>query len=434
MTERHNIDNPAGEARRLAGEGRWREAEAVISGLIESAFALPVAAVAINRDRYSLNSLNGFVTTADRREFFFKFHQEEGEADRAGEYYRAEVLREAGYPVDMPVHVSGEVGRQILLYRRRRDRRFADLCRAVELEGADGAPLIAAQCELDRVIGARYLATLHAATPRQVEAEPIHRLFHGRLVEPGREDELGGRVRRFYIDREYRLSGVTLHWRDLADRRWTINGVCYRHSLRELFEESRQRLHPAALAGHGAVIAHGDAHNANIWAEQADDRMRLVFFDPAFAGRHVPALLAEIKATFHNIFAHPFWLYDAPIADRRFGAAVSLGEDRIDVRTDWHLSELRRAFLERKAASVWQPLLGELARRGWLPAEWRRIVRCALFCCPTLVMDLCAGGGAGHTSTTSAIGLAVAVMIGSEPEGSDDVSRFLDAVDPGRSG
>lgn len=206
--------------------------------------------------------------------------------------------------------------------------------------------------------------------------------------------------------------------------------VSYRHTLRQLFEDSRDRLRPAVLASHGAVVAHGDAHNANVWAETVPNSKRLVLFDPAFAGRQVPALLAEIKATFHNIFAHPLWLYDALIADGRFHASVMLADGQVVVETDWRLSPLREAFLDSKATLVWRPLLTELSRLGWLPAEWRRIVRCALFCCPTLVMDLRAGGGADHTPATSAIGLGVSVMVGSEPDGEDVVSRFLDAVDP----
>jgi hypothetical protein len=443
MTDRNPTDNAAGspagnptaEARRLTRAERWREAEAVISGLIAATFDLPVAAVEINRDRYSLNSLNGFATTRDGRAFFFKFHQEEGEADTVGEYYRAEVLRDAGFPVDLPLHSSGEVGRQILLYRRRSEPRFADLCRAVELGDADAAPLVAAQRTLDRLIGERYLATLHATDAAQVDAESVHRLFHARLVDPGHEQELGGRVCRFYVDQVFRFPGATLHWRDLADMRWRINGVAYGGTLRALFEESRQRLRPARLAGHGAVTAHGDAHNANVWAEPADCAPRLVFFDPAFAGLHIPALLAEIKATFHNIFAHPLWLYDAPIAAGRFTAAVSVVDDVLDIRTDWQLSPLRKEFLAAKAALVWQPLLAALQGRGWLPAEWRRIVRCALFCCPTLVMDLRAGGSADHTPITSAIGLAVAIMMGSAPEtGADPLSAALDSVAPRAAG
>jgi hypothetical protein len=435
MTDRNPTDNPTAQARRLVREERWRDAEAVIGRLIATTFDLPVAAVEINRDRYSLNSLNGFVTTGDGRGFFFKFHQEEGEADTVGEYYRAEVLREAGFPVDLPLHSSGEVGRQILLYRRRSEPRFADLCRAVDMGEAAMAPLVEAQRALDRLIGERYVTTLHATTAADVAAESIHRLFHARLVDPGHEQELGGRVRRFYVEQSFRFPGATLHWRDLSDMRWRINGVAYGGTLGALFEESRQRLQPGRLAGHGAVVAHGDAHNANVWAEPLDGAPRLVFFDPAFAGRHIPALLAEIKATFHNIFAHPLWLYDAPIADRRFTAEVTVVGDVLDIRTDWQLSPLRKEFLAAKAALVWQPLLAALHGRGWLPAEWRRILRCALFCCPTLVMDLRAGGGADHTPVTSAIGLAVAIMMGSEPEtGADPLSAALDSVDPRAAG
>src|ERR1700741_5103495 len=134
MTDRnppHNpmgnpLGNPTPAARRLESAERWREAESVIAGLIAASFDLPVAAVEINRDRYSLNSLNGFATTQDGRSFFFKFHQEKGEGDTVGGYYRAEVLRDAGFPVDLPLHASGEVGRQILLYRRRSDPRLGD--------------------------------------------------------------------------------------------------------------------------------------------------------------------------------------------------------------------------------------------------------------------------------------------------------------------
>jgi hypothetical protein len=432
MTQSRSDDNPTAEARRLARAGEWQAAEAVIGRLIAGTFGLPVVAVEINRDRYSLNSLNGFVATNDGRGFFFKFHQEEGETDTVGEYYRAEVLREAGFPVDMPLHVSGEVGRQILLYRRRSDPRLADLCRAVELgdAGAEAPPLVEAQRTLDRLISERYLATLHATTPAQVAAESIDRLFHARLVDPGTDGTLGGRARRFYVDQEFRFPGASLPWRDLADKRWRINGVGYRHTLRELFEESRARLQPERLAAHGAVVAHGDAHNANIWVEVTGGTKQLVFFDPAFAGRHIPALLAEVKATFHNIFAHPLWLYDAPIADRRFNAAVAVAGDVVEVTTDWRLSPLRTSFLESKAQLVWRPLLAELAARGWLPTDWRRILRCALFCCPTLVMDLRAGGAADHTPITSAIGLSVAIMMGSEPDAADALLRMLDAISP----
>jgi len=49
-------------------------------------------------------------------------------------------------------------------------------------------------------------------------------------------------------------------------------------------------------------------------------------------------------------------------------------------------------------------------------------------------MDLRAGGSADHTPVTSAIGLAVAMTMGSEPEGATDaLSAALDSIDPALS-
>src|SRR5262249_54202647 len=73
-----------------------------------------------------------FLTTTAGEELFFKFHHEEGEEHTLREFYQAELLGAAGYPVDMPLHASREVGRQLLLYRRRRSPRFADLCRRLD--------------------------------------------------------------------------------------------------------------------------------------------------------------------------------------------------------------------------------------------------------------------------------------------------------------
>jgi hypothetical protein len=76
-------------------------------------------------------------------------------------------------------------------------------------------------------------------------------------------------------------------------------------------------------------------------------------------------------------------------------------------------------------------LLNLLRERDMLPADWRRVVKLALFLCPTLVMNLRARAGF-HNEVSSAIGFAVAVMAGSEPvAGQDFVSGFLDGIAPG---
>jgi hypothetical protein len=431
-------ETPTARARALAKAGRSKEAEAIIADLIAAEFGRAVRSVAINADAYSLNSLNGFVET-DAGPFFFKFHQEEGEGRMAGEYYRARILADAGLPVDLPLHASTNPGRQILLYRLRKDRRLAEIARDLDTveDAARLAPVIAAQQELDRAVARVYRDTLHPITAAQSKAEPIHRLFHERLRDFDQPEKLGGRFASFYEGQDFMLPGITLPWRDLADLTISFNGVTYRDTLRSLFEASFRELGPAHFAGLG-VTAHGDAHNANVWFEAhgpgGEHPPRLTMFDPAFAGAHVPALLAEVKATFHNIFAHPFWLYEPQVAAERFQARVERHGDNLAIETDWALSPLRQAFLAAKRDLLWRPLLAEMRARDALPSHWRRLVKLALFCCPTLVMNLRAGAGS-HNPVSSAIGLGIAVMMGSAPKGGagDSLSVFLDAIEPNGS-
>lgn len=437
-------DNPipqreplAAQARALTHAGEWQQAAAKLRQLVGEITGATVTQLAINRDQYSLNSLNGTLTLADGRGLFFKYHHEEGEDHTIEEYYNAELLRDSGFRVDVPLYACGEPGRQILLYRLRHDRRLADVCREIELHQRwdDAAPVIAAQQRADREILALTLPTLQAGEPDAVAREPIHQLFHHRLVSPGAAPGFGGRVAQFYVGQTFTLAQLTLPWAQLKNLRWQINGILYPHTLGELLLQAGELLAPARLAQHGVVTAHGDAHNANVWYETEHPEPQLVSFDPAFAGRHIPALLAEIKATFHNIFAHPFWLYEPQRCDERYQINVQLQGDRLLVEHNWQLTPLRAPFLQSKGEGYWRPLLAELNARGWLPANWQRLMRLALFCCPTLVLDLRAGGGGGHNATSSALGFAIAVMLGSEPLAGEDIaSRWFKLIDPANGG
>lgn len=432
-------DEPlARRAREQVLAGEEMSARLSLMRLIAEVTGFGVAQVKINRDAYSLNSLNGVVTLATGRQLFFKFHAEEDEDATIAEYYNAELLRDAGYPVDLPEFVSRTPGRQILLYRLRDDPRLFDVARAIELGEDAGWPtdaVVAAQERLDTVSAQRMIASLHAATPEQLAAEPVHRLFRDRLVSADDPTALGGRATRFYAERTHRLGSgaaeIRLDWPDFRDALWTINGVSYRRTAGELFDTALRLLSPESL-GPAAVIAHGDAHNANVWCERdADGGLELVQFDPAFAGQHLPALLAEAKTTFHNVFAHPLWLYEPARASESFTASAWREPGRIVIEHSHSIGTLRERFLSSKAVRVWRPLLGALAERGMLPPAWREIVRAALFCCPTLVHELRAGGGAGHTPLSAAIGWSVAIAAGSEPEkGADAFAGFFDAIDP----
>jgi hypothetical protein len=322
----------------------------------------------------------------------------------------------------------------VLIYRRRHDRRFSDLCREIEQnrEVDRLAPVLDAQHRFDEAVCRLALADLHGASAAQIAAEPVFQLFYNRLVDDPKAKEAratGGRARHFYWNKTFDFPGGRYGWDDIADASWRINGRFYPVSLRQAFHEARQRLSPCRFGPGPAFTAHGDAHNANIWfVHDGGVPARLVMFDPAFAGAHVPALLAEIKASFHNIFAHPDWLYNPAECAASHSASVDLRGGVVHVETDWRLTPLRRGFLVSKAGRYWRPLLAELARRGQLAAGWQQTMRSALFACPTLVMALRAGAG-GHNPVSSAIGLAQAIRAACPPEKQgDDFTEFFERM------
>ncbi len=410
------------------------KAEAMLEAFIGGLFGIPVTGVKINLDQYSLNSMNGFFASAGQ-DFFFKFHQEEGEEQMRGEYYRADILARAGLPVDQPIHISTLPGEQLLVYRRRSDPRFSDVL--LQLDQSDAPEAIAraaaAEAELNDHILICAKDSLHPITPAQSAAEPIHRLFHERLIDQPGGQYPGGRLGRFYVGRRFCFPGnLWLTWDDIRDARPLINGVEHQRSLGALFDLAHSRYAPTNLADAGGIVAHGDAHNANVWYQRGTETDHLAFFDPAFAGDKVPSLLAEVKSTFHNIFAHPFWLYNPEKAAECFQAEVRLEGNSLKIDTDWTLSPVRKALLETKARHFWKPWLFHLAGQGMLPADWEDVIRVGLFLSPTLVMNLNAGEGAErHNPTSSAIGLAVALGAGSPPvEGRDMFSDFFDLIRP----
>ncbi|MDO5603555.1 MAG: hypothetical protein Q4G25_00195 [Paracoccus sp. (in: a-proteobacteria)] len=406
----------------------------LLTALIRDLFSIPVADLRINHDQYSLNSLNGFFTSAGR-EYFFKFHQEEGEEAMGGEYYRADILSRAGLPVDQPVHISALPGEQLLIYDRRDDPRLSDVLFALDQDHDDqaAARALRAEADLNDHILAVACATLRPVTPDEAAAEPVHRLFHHRLVDLPGGHYPGGRLAAFYAGQDFAFpGGVVLNWNDIAMARPVINGAEHARSLLDMFDLAHGRYAPRNLADAGGITGHGDAHNANVWYRRGGDGLpdRLAFFDPAFAGDGVPALLAEIKPTFHNIFAHPFWLYHPDLALRRFTASAALRDGRLIIDTDWSPGPLREALMEVKARHFWRPWLAHLSARGMLPPDWEDVIRIGLFLSPTLVMNLRAGAGR-HNPVSSAVGLAVALAAGSAPvAGADIFSRFFDLIRP----
>ena len=410
-----------------------RAAEAELVKFLGDVFDVEIDDLSINQDQYSLNSLNGFLTINDEP-FFFKFHQEDGEENMSGEYYRADLIEKANLPIDMPVMTSTSAGEQVLIYRRRNDRRFSDVLRELDLE--DDPQLVATAADAERRLNSKILKvakeTLHPVSVSQVSAEPINRLFFERMIDPITGEVPGGRYAAFYLNKTFEFGNVTVLWQELSTAKLVLNGQVMSSTIAQIFSDAADRLKPTSLTGAGGITAHGDAHNANVWYETDGATPTLTYFDPAFAGEHVPSLLAEAKATFHNVFAHPLWLYDPDLAKTHYEASATYQDGVFHIKTNWELSEVRRALLNAKATSFWVPFLIELQTRGLLPKNWRETLRSALAMCPALVMNLRAGADR-HNVCSSAIAFYVLGLVGSECEtGANPVSDFLDTIDPNK--
>ena len=413
--------------------GNIEVARDVLAAFIAQKFDLDITGLSIRQDTLSLNSINGTFMTQDGEKLFFKFHMEESE-ETVAEYYRAELLDRAGYPVETPLYLSKEPGEQILIYPYKNSERLADMCRRLEQPEEQGSAeyneLIKAQAVLDKISAEKTLETLHTATSANLKDEPLLQLFYWRLVDVSEDGSIrpGGRHHRFYVGQDFSFpDNVTIPYEELSRLTWNINGVEYPVTLDQCFDQARKLLAPDYYASYAACTAHGDAHNGNVWANNG--RMDLSWFDPAFAGENIPVLLTEVKTVFHNIFAHSNWLYDAEKADKSLSVSCNVKDGVIHVRHNWDLPSLRRDFLYSKLENYWKPVLKVLKAQNKLPDDWEAYVRSALFCCPTLVMNLRAGAGSvqnKHTPRTSLLGLSIAIMLSSAPaEGEDALSQFF---------
>ena len=409
----------ASEIRAAVIAGRVSDAADLTGPLVEALTGKGVSSITFTSDAYALNSVSGRVAQNDGSELFFKFHVEDGEQDNVSEYYRAHVLSDAGVPVEVPVAISAEPGQQFVLYEVRNEPRMVDVC--LDLDRADGSaatlpePLNEARRELDRRVGEVLVRTLRSDPSGATSS--LHQLFHHRLTD-GPGNFPGGRYANWYMNNDDFTSVVDAHW--------AINGTSYASTLSELVDQARDLLNPESFAGQPVVTAHGDDHHGNVWVIDAEGTPSLRLFDPAFAGTDVPALLALVKPTFHNVFAHPFWIYhpdEVSLSD----VTVSRDGDDIDVTDPLSINPMRQQILDSIAQEAWLPLLRAMQQQDLLPSNWRAIVRSALFLCPFLVTNLVS---ADRPELLRTVGLGHALIAGSEPSsGSDPLTNMLDSLE-----
>lgn len=390
-------------------------AEALLLEFLRANYPFDAVAVELRPLAVSLNSFNGFMALADGKRLFFKTHIEsDGVID---EYYHAALLADAGYPVLQPIYTANEAGKQLLVYEVINDPSVFDLAWRIEQGESHLLPdLTAAQNAADDFLHQLYLGSLDWQAAENAAAVPVHQLFYHRLT--------GGRMARFYEGTRIVLPSGTVSMQAVMQAKWEINGQRYEHSLGQMSNEAIRQLAPSQAGA--SIIGHGDAHNGNVFFRGIDNP--LMYFDPAFAGRHDP-LLDLTKPLFHNVFA--MWMYFPH--EKAAQTRISLQQDGEfwRVEHDYALHPVRSMFLRSKVERVLIPVLLELRRRGWLRQNWRDYLKAALFCCPFLTMNLT--DTAKFPPGISLLGLTMVVEMGGKGTGTrslldatlDEVERVI---------
>ena len=354
----------------------------------------------------SLNSINGFINTDDGQKLFFKTHVEPQSI--IDEYYNSTILADAGYRVIKPIYSSTEWGKQLLIYKFFEEPSLFNVARDLETNQRDDSEeIIAIQAKADRELWQIYLQTLQQINPEKHAKAPVHQLFYHRLT--------GGRFASFYQGQDVMLPGKTINFDKLAGMKWIVNGIEFKHTLGELVKLAIEYLHPKK-GNNCAIVGHGDAHNGNVFLDKTHGS--LIYFDPAFAGQHSP-FLDLTKPLFHNVFA--IWMYFPEEVKSNLGIEWKIEGNSLVVDHDFIPSEVRLAFLRSKLHGVLKPLLQELKKRDWLDETWWQYLKCSLFCCPFLTMNLC--DRLKFPPEITLLGLAMSMEMGSSNLGAGPEGR-----------
>lgn len=379
-----------------------------LKNFLNAELPFQVKSVSIRPLAVSLNSINGVLTAEDGKKLFFKTHVEPQSI--INEYYNSSILADAGYPVIQPIFSSTEWGKQLLIYEFFEAPSLFNVAREIETGKRGGAEsIVARQQKADEELWKIYQNTLQPLEAEAHAPAPIHQLFYHRLT--------GGRFSNFYEGKEITLPGCSLNFDKLAGMKWRVNGIEFKDTLGEIVQRAIALLNPSR-SDTPSVIGHGDAHNGNVFVDE--NRPELIYFDPAFAGRHSP-FLDLTKPLFHNVFA--IWMYFPNEVASTLSAKLEIQGDVLVVEHDFVPSEMRVEFLRSKLQRVLKPLLGELKSRGWLSDDWRDYLKLALFCCPFLTMNL--SDRQKFPPGIGLLGLALSVEMGSTS--ASDSQSLIDA-------
>jgi hypothetical protein len=369
-------------------------AEALLLSFFRDELGLDVVKTHLTPKPTSLNSFNGFVWLADGQHKFFKTHTESNTV--ITEYYNADMLAKAGYPIILPTFQSTQTGKQLLIYDVISDEAVFDVAWQLENHQRDDLDkLTQAQNSADKHLLEIYQDTLQPINPEENTTAPIHQLFHHRLTK--------GRLQEFYFGQIELPNGV-FAMDEVKQWQWIINGQVYQNTLGEIIDRAIAVLNPNQ--SDISVIGHGDAHNGNVFYRSDNT---LLYFDPAFAGRHHP-LLDLTKPLFHNVFA--MWMYYTKEKHHTTPISIELQNGVCIVNYDYALAPVRQMFFDSKVQNTLIPILKILKQKQILKENWREFLKLALFCCPFLTMNLADRNK--FSSNIGLLGLAMSIEMGAE--------------------
>jgi hypothetical protein len=364
--------------------------------------------VAVRPLAVSLNSINGFIDTEDGEKLFFKTHIEPQSIIH--EYYNSSILAEAGYPVIQPIFSSTEWGKQLLIYQYFDFPSLFNVMRELETsQRQDAGKIVSIQQKADESLWQIYQNGLQSLSAESHASAPIHQLFYHRLT--------GGRFDSFYVGKDLDLPGETINYDTVVNKKWIVNGIEFKYTLGELVRLAIQYLNPSQ-AETISIVGHGDAHNGNVFVDE--ENSNLIYFDPAFAGRHSP-FLDLAKPLFHNVFA--IWMYFPKEIAANLAMKWEIKDDTIIVEHDFIPVQARVELLRSKLERVLKPLIQELKIRDCLAPQWREYLKLALFCCPFLTMNL--SDTNKFPAEITLLGLAMSMEMGSSSLGNK--KSLLDA-------
>jgi len=301
-------------------------------------------------------------------------------------------------------------------------------------------------CEISLEIAKK---TLHFSDKKTVSEEDEWQLFYKRLVSDDLENK--PRVDLFYTGKNVKIPENSknteiseINFDELKQYSWVINGKKYSENLDEIIESAKKIVNPNAQEQWATITAHGDDHNGNKFYFEGESPS-LKFFDPAFAGENIPALLSFVKTTFHDTLAHPFYFYEPEKVEEKAEIYVEIDTENrvVSINHKFTLEEsapFRVELLEIKKEKLWKPLIQEMKSKKFFPENSEKdnfknekeFIKKALFCCPFLCLNLIDSNK--FSPKTSLFALSKAVELGTSFEENSEISeknmidKFLDDI------